>query len=91
MIRDLRRKAEAAPIPVREWVPDPLEQGLGLTAREAEVLMWVAQGKTNPEVGGILGIRPYTVRTHLERIFAKLGVETRHAAGLKAIQVLGLP
>ncbi|MFO1449671.1 MAG: LuxR C-terminal-related transcriptional regulator [Opitutaceae bacterium] len=91
MIRDLRRKAEAAPIPVREWVPDPLEQGLGLTAREAEVLMWVAQGKTNPEVGEVLGIRPYTVRTHLERIFAKLGVETRHAAGLKAIQVLGLP
>jgi DNA-binding CsgD family transcriptional regulator len=91
MIRDLRRQSAAAPIPAREWVPDPLEQALGLTPREAEVLLWVAQGKTNPEVAGILGIRPYTVRTHLERIFAKLAVETRHAAGLKAIEVLGLP
>ena len=50
-----------------------------------------AQGKTNPEIAVILSIRPYTVRTHLERVFAKLGVETRHAAGLRAIEVLGLP
>ena len=90
-LADLRERTGTAPIPAREWVPDPLETSFGLTPREAEVLLWVAQGKTNPEVATILQIRPLTVRTHLERVFAKLGVENRHAAGLRAIQVLGLP
>jgi DNA-binding CsgD family transcriptional regulator len=81
----------SAPVPVREWSPEPLEVRFGLTPREAEVLIWIAQGKTNPETAMILGIRPYTVRTHLERVFAKLGVETRHAAGLRAMEVLGMP
>jgi DNA-binding CsgD family transcriptional regulator len=80
-----------AAVPAREWSPEPLEVKFGLTPREAEVLLWIAQGKTNPETATILGIRPYTVRTHVERIFAKLGVETRHAAGLRAIEVLGMP
>jgi DNA-binding CsgD family transcriptional regulator len=73
------------------WESEPLEVNFGLTPREAEVLLWVAQGKTNPEVATILGTRPSTVRTHLERVFAKLGVETRHAASLRAMEVLGLP
>jgi DNA-binding CsgD family transcriptional regulator len=78
-------------VPARSWSPEQLEVRFGLTPREAEVLIWVAQGKTNPEVAIVLGIRPHTVRTHLERVFAKLGVETRHAAGLRAIEILGLP
>lgn len=53
---------------------------LGLTQREAEVLQWVAQGKTNIEIGIILGISAETVRKHLQHIFEKLGVETRTAA-----------
>lgn len=53
---------------------------LGLTQRESEVLCWVAQGKTNPEIGTILGISPRTVQKHLERIYARLDVENRHAA-----------
>lgn len=52
----------------------------GLTRREAEVLYWVAQGKTNAEIGIILGVRPRTVQKHLEHIFEKLGVESRTAA-----------
>jgi DNA-binding CsgD family transcriptional regulator len=87
----LAASSQAAPLPTRVWTPEPLEVRFGLTPREAEVLIWVAQGKTNPEVAAILGIRPYTVRTHLGRIFTKLGVETRHAAGLRAIEVLGMP
>ena len=71
--------------------PEALEIRFGLTPREAEVLLWVAEGKTNPEIALILGNRPSTVRTHLERVFSKLGVETRHAAGLCALGVLGLP
>ena len=87
----LSTTSASAPVPTRAWTPEPLEVRFGLTPREAEVLIWVAQGKTNPEVAMILGIRPYTVRTHVERIFSKLGVETRHAAGLRAIEVLGMP
>ncbi len=51
-----------------------------LTAKEAEVLYWVVKGKTNKDIGDILGSSPMTVKKHLERIFVKLGVETRTAA-----------
>ena len=51
-----------------------------LTAREAEVLYWVAKGKINRDIADILGASPATVKKHLERILAKLGVETRTAA-----------
>ncbi|ULA63386.1 MAG: HTH luxR-type domain-containing protein [Nitrospira sp.] len=53
---------------------------LGVSARETEILGWVVQGKTNPEIGIILGISRRTVQKHLERIYLKLGVENRHAA-----------
>jgi len=65
----------------------PLEK-LGLSARESEILLWVAQGKTNFETGTILGISSGTVKKHLENIYAKLGVEGRNAATLKALEVL---
>ncbi len=56
-----------------------------LTAREAEVLYWVAKGKINRDVADILGASPATVKKHLERILAKLGVETRTAAAAMAM------
>lgn len=55
-----------------------------LTGREAEVLMWVARGKTNRDIGDILDISPRTVNKHLDHIYAKLGVETRTAAAALA-------
>ena len=55
-----------------------------LTEREAEVLGWVARGKTNREIGKILFVSPHTVRTHLEHVFEKLDVHTRAAAIAKA-------
>lgn len=64
---------------------------LGLTNREAEVLLWVAQGKSNADVAAILGMSEKTVKQHLGSIFAKLGVENRNAAALQAIEVLGKP
>jgi CheY-like chemotaxis protein/DNA-binding CsgD family transcriptional regulator len=51
-----------------------------LTAKESEVLYWVVKGKTNKDIGDILGSSPMTVKKHLERVFVKLGVETRTAA-----------
>ena len=56
-----------------------------LTAREAEVLYWVAHGKTNRDIGDILGTRPKTITKHLEHVFEKLGVETRTAAAAKVL------
>ena len=53
---------------------------LGLTAREAEVLHWIGEGKSNPEIALLLRISPRTVHKHVEHILAKLGVETRLAA-----------
>lgn len=51
-----------------------------LTGREVDVLEWVAKGKTNRDIGDILGMSPRTVNKHLEHIYQKLGVETRTAA-----------
>jgi DNA-binding CsgD family transcriptional regulator len=61
---------------------------LGLTARETEVLLWVARGKSNPEIGIILDAAPRTIQKHLEHIFFKLGVESRTAAARRAWEVL---
>jgi DNA-binding CsgD family transcriptional regulator len=60
----------------------------GLTTRECEVLVWVARGKSNRDVGQILALSPRTVNKHLERVFVKLGVENRAAAAAVAIGVL---
>ena len=67
---------------------EALEQ-FGLTRREAEVLAWVAEGKTSGDIASILGIRPKTVEKHLEHIFEALGVETRTAAAVRAREVGG--
>lgn len=55
-----------------------------LTPRETEVLSWLAKGKTNRDIGEILGMSPRTVNKHLEHVFEKLGVETRSAAAALA-------
>lgn len=56
----------------------------GLTLREAEVLQWIASGKTNHDIAGILNISNRTVQKHVERILKKLKVETRSAAVARA-------
>ena len=55
-----------------------------LTARETEVLTWLAQGKANAEIAAILAIAPGTVKQHVQSILAKLGVENRTAATVVA-------
>ena len=61
-------------------VVEAMSLSFKLTAREAEVLYWVVKGKINRDIGDILGAGPATVKKHLERVYAKLGVETRTAA-----------
>ena len=64
---------------------------LRLTVREAEVLYWVIYGKTNRDIGDILGISHRTINKHMENLFEKLGVETRTAAAAVAMRRLQLP
>lgn len=84
------RRAEQAGL--QEFKPDfssprPLT-ALGLSPRVAEVLLWVAQGKSNADIGTILGISESTVKKHLVEIFQVLGVENRSAATLRALEAL---
>lgn len=76
----------------REFKPDfsssePLVK-LGLTPRAAEALLWLAQGKTNPDIAAILGITESTVKKHVQEVFEKLGVESRGAATVRALEAL---
>lgn len=59
-----------------------------LTQRESEVLLWIAKGKSNKDIGDILGLSSRTVNKHLEQIYIKLGVENRASAAVKAANVL---
>jgi DNA-binding NarL/FixJ family response regulator len=79
----------------REFKPDfsstkPLLK-FGLTPRATETLLWLAQGKTNPDIATILGISESTVKKHVQEIFEKLGVETRGAATVRALEILSSP
>jgi DNA-binding NarL/FixJ family response regulator len=72
--------------------PGPAElTRLGLTPRQAEVLYWIAQGKTNGEIAIILGTSPRTVEKHVEQLLERLGVENRVAAAAQASEVLRRP
>ena len=65
-----------------------LRRRLNLTERETEVLLWIAQGKSNRDISAILKCSPRTINKHLEQIFTKLGVENRTAAATLAVRIL---
>jgi DNA-binding NarL/FixJ family response regulator len=76
----------------REFKPDfssaqPLLK-LGLTPRATEALLWLAQGKTNSDIASILGVTESTIKKHVQEMFEKLGVETRGAAMVRALELL---
>lgn len=54
----------------------------GLTERQAEVALHIAEGASNRDIAAALGISRHTVRNHAQRIFEKLGVRSRNAMGL---------
>ncbi len=68
-----------------ETVVQAIALSFRLTAKEAEVLYWVIKGKINRDIGDILGSSPMTIKKHLERVYSKLGVETRTAAAALAM------
>ncbi|MCX5495892.1 response regulator transcription factor [Kaistia dalseonensis] len=66
-----------------------LRRQFAVTQREAEVLLWIARGKSNRDIGEILGLSPRTVNKHLETVYQKLGVENRASAAVVALTALG--
>lgn len=64
----------------------PVAGPAGLTSREVEVLRLLARGLTNRQVGRALGISPKTAGNHVEHIYTKVGVGTRAAATLFAME-----
>lgn len=74
--------------PIEGKEADLLKAALHLTAREAEVLVWIAGGKSNRDISEILNISPRTVNKHLEQVFTKLGVENRAAAAAIATRLV---
>lgn len=67
-----------------------LRSAFGITPREADVLLWIAAGKSNKDIGDILNISVRTVDKHVEQVFVKLGVENRSAATAIALRALAV-
>ena len=65
-----------------------LQPRFGLTTRESQLLYWLARGKSNREMGIILGISGRTVEKHLQHVFEKMDVGSRHGAIVQAIEAL---
>lgn len=65
-----------------------LRRQFALTGREAEVLLWIARGKSNKDISVVLNISPRTVNKHLEQVFEKLGVENRASAAAVTVEAL---
>jgi DNA-binding NarL/FixJ family response regulator len=86
--RLINRPRSGAPPPGKKMPAKNPLGSWGLTARETEVLTWVAQGKTNYEIGVILSACTRTIGKHVERILAKLCVENRTTAAVIALAVL---
>jgi len=67
-----------------------LRRKLTRAKREADVLLWIARGKSNRDIGAILDLSPRTVNKHLEQIYTKLGVESRTSAAALAVRTIGV-
>lgn len=81
-------KSGHAPRPVSDVTAESL-RGLGLRPRECDVLLWVVRGKSNEEIGMILGCSAETVKSHLKRIYTQLDVTNRASATAKALSAAG--
>lgn len=68
-----------------------LSERLQISGREAQVLLWLAQGKSNRDIAEILSLSPRTVNKHLERMFKKMGVENRTSAAAMALKFVNSP
>jgi transcriptional regulator EpsA len=82
-ITHLPHQLAQTPAAPDEAVIKQLVEAHDLSERELQILHWVAQGKTNPEIGSILNISAFTVKNHMQRMFKKLNVSNRAQAVAK--------
>lgn len=88
MAHNLTRRVRNSPPESQPAVTPKLLEPLGLTPRQAEVLHWMAEGKTNEEIALILECSFFTVKNHLKEIFQRLGVHSRTSAAACAYRTL---
>jgi len=81
----LQLAAQAAHLRYCELWSDDQRPRASLTAREREILEWVARGKSNSVISDIVGVSAHTVDTHMRRIYAKLDVSDRVSAAIRGI------
>ncbi len=72
--------AAAAPAGEQAGRKPPEKLPDGLTQREAEILAMIARGMTNPDIAAELYLSAHTIKSHINRIFAKTGSADRAAA-----------
>jgi len=82
------KKRQASKVRTQLRRPENPLSSLGLTARETEVLSWIAQGKTNYEIGVVLSACTGTICKHVEHILCKLKIKNRTAAAVIALSAL---
>jgi DNA-binding CsgD family transcriptional regulator len=89
VVRQVQEHGQTLLVMTRQDIAGSSEilQSLGLSVREAEVLMWVARGLANRDIAREMGISLRTVHKHLERVFAKLDVPGRTQAATKALAI----
>lgn len=84
-LRAQRFERELGSAPVRTLAAAPERPALPVTARELQILHWVREGKSNLEIGALLGISALTVKNHVQKVLRKLGASNRaHAVTLAA-------
>lgn len=84
-LREMHLSAQAAHLRICEFTAAAPQRGKPLSAREREILDWVARGKSNSVIADILNISAGTVDTYLRRIYEKLGVSDRTSAAVRGI------
>ena len=70
----------------KQMAPDVAVSAFALSAREEEIIAWVAKGRTNAEISRILAISPFTVKNHVQRVIKKLGASNRTEAAVRHLQ-----
>jgi DNA-binding CsgD family transcriptional regulator len=85
----IRREGSAHPSPMKDVLlsRESLKL-LGLTNRETEILVGIAQGRTNKQIAANLYVSPFTIKTHLQHVYRKLGAESRTEALARALKLL---
>jgi transcriptional regulator EpsA len=81
--RDMPQAAPPRARPPQRETPAPTR---GITERERQILLWVRDGRSNQQIGEVLGISPLTVKNHIQKILRKLGAANRAQAVAQAMQ-----